>query len=75
MNEPADVNRPPETTPAAKLSEEDMARVTEYLNLPHLRRERPPFRPWILMLVLTIIVVGMTILSLLYAAQHGDITR
>jgi len=58
-----------------KLSDEDMARVSEYLNLPHHRRERAPFRPWLLMLVLTIVVIGMTVISLLYAAQHGDITR
>jgi hypothetical protein len=28
-----------------------------------------------LMLVLTIVVIGMTVISLIYAAQHGDITR
>jgi hypothetical protein len=54
-----------------KLSEDDMARVAEYLNAPSRRRERAPFRPWTLMLVLMGIVVGLTLLSLLYARQHG----
>lgn len=58
-----------------KLSDEDMARVAEYLNSPVHRRERAPFRPWMLMLVLTIVVIGMTVISLIYASQHGDITR
>ena len=58
-----------------KLSDEDMARVAEYLNSPSHRRERAPFRPWMLMLVLTIVVVSMTVISLIYASQHGDITR
>jgi len=58
-----------------KLSDEDMARVAEYLNSPNHRRERAPFRPWLLMLVLSIVVIGMTVISLIYASQHGDITR
>jgi hypothetical protein len=74
MNEAPKLSEAPKPE-APKLSEEDMARVAEYLNLPNHRRERPPFRPWLLMLVLTIVVVGMTVISLLYAAQHGDITR
>lgn len=54
-----------------KLSEEDMARVAEYLNSPAHRRERAPFRPWTLMLVLSIVVIGLTVLSLVYARLHG----
>jgi hypothetical protein len=75
MNEVPKLPEVPQQSEAPKLSEEDMARVAEYLNLPSHRRERAPFRPWLLMLVLTIVVIGMTVLSLLYAAQHGDITR
>lgn len=59
----------PSETP--KLSKEDMARVAEYLNSPAHRRERAPFRPWTLMLVLSIVVIGLTVLSVVYARLHG----
>ena len=75
MNEAPKLSEVPKSSEAPKLSDEDMARVAEYLNSPNHRRERAPFRPWMLMLVLTIVVVGMTVISLLYASQHGDITR
>lgn len=71
MNEPSSVNEPSGTNTAPKLSEEDMARVSAYLNSPVHSRERPPFRPWVLMLVLTVVVTGLTALSLLYAWYHG----
>ena len=58
-------------TEPPKLSDEDLARVAEYLNSPAHRRERAPFRPWALMLILMAIVMGLTALSLLYAWQHG----
>ncbi len=57
--------------PHKKLSDEDMARVAEYLNSPVHRHERKPFRPWLLMLVLTIAVTGLTAISMLYAWIHG----
>ncbi len=60
-----------EEAPKKKLSDEDMARVAEYLNSPIHQFERKPFRPWILLLILTVIVVGMSVLSLLYAQMHG----
>ena len=75
MNEVPKLSEKPELSEQPKLSDEDMARVSEYLNLPQHRRERSPFRPWMLMLVLTILVISMTVISLIYASQHGDITR
>lgn len=57
--------------PEKKLSDEDMARVAEYLNSPLHRRERKPFRPWLLLVFLTVLVVSLSFLSLLYAKMHG----
>lgn len=54
-----------------KLSDEDLARVNEYLNSPVHRQERAPFRPWLLLLVLTLVVISMTVVSLGYAWMHG----
>jgi hypothetical protein len=71
MKEQSNVNEPSGADTAPKLSEEDMARVSAYLNSPVHRYERAPFRPWVLMLVLTIVVTGLTALSLLYAWYHG----
>ncbi|MCC7516930.1 MAG: DUF3094 family protein [Pseudomonadales bacterium] len=57
--------------PQEKLSEEDLARVAAYLNLPQHQRERKPFRPWLLLTVLFVIVTGLSALSALYAKIHG----
>lgn len=54
-----------------KLSDEDLARVAEYLNSPVHKTERAPFRPGLLMLVLTLVVSGITAASLLYVWIHG----
>ncbi|HQQ64289.1 MAG TPA: DUF3094 family protein [Pseudomonadales bacterium] len=65
----------PTTTPSGmpekKLSDEDLARVNEYLNSTVHQYERAPFRPWLLMTVLTVIVTGLTVISLIYAWIHG----
>ena len=58
-------------TDPRKLSDEDMARVTQYLNSPVHREERAPFRPWVLLLVLMVVVTGVTAVSLWYAWIHG----
>mgnify|MGYP000975289507 CR=1 FL=1 len=65
MTEPSANDVPP------KLSEEDMARVAEYLNSPSHRRERAPFRPWTLLLVLTVVVSVISAVSMFYAWQQG----
>ena len=57
--------------PQKKLSDEDMARVAEYLNSPLHQRERKPFRPWLLLIFLMAVVTGLSLLSLLYAKMHG----
>lgn len=57
--------------PQKKLSDEDMARVAEYLNSPLHQRERKPFRPWLLLIFLMVLVTGLSLLSLLYAKMHG----
>lgn len=56
-----------------KLSEEDLARVAEYLNSPVHQVERRPFRPWLLLLVLTLAVSFLSALSVLYAWWHGAV--
>ena len=54
-----------------KLSDEDLARVQQYLNAPGNRRERAPFRPWLLMAVLMLVVTLLSAISMFYAWQHG----
>lgn len=71
MNEPSSLNDPSGTNAAPKLSEEDMARVAEYLNSPAHRRERAPFRPWLLLLVLTLVVAAISAVSMFYAWRQG----
>lgn len=65
-------NNTPEQQPSQKkLSDEDMARVAEYLNSPVHRRERRPFKPWTLLLVLALAVTLLSALSVWYAWMHG----
>ncbi len=71
MKNSTDINNAPEVKPPAKLSEEDMARVAEYLNSPNHRNERAPFRPWVLLLVLTLAVSVVSAVSMFYAWQQG----
>jgi hypothetical protein len=54
-----------------KLSEEDLARVREYLNSPIHQVERPPFRPLRLLLVLWIVVSLISGFALLFAWMMG----
>jgi hypothetical protein len=54
-----------------KLSDEDMARVAQYLNSPGNRDERAPFRPWLLLGFLTVVVTILSALSMWYAWMHG----
>lgn len=69
----SDTERAPAThdEPEKKLSDEDLARVAEYLNSPIHQTERKPFRPWLFLAFLMILVTGLSALSLLYAMQHG----
>jgi len=54
-----------------QLSEEDMARVEEYLSLPIHQVERKPYRPWVLLLVLWVVVAALGGVSLLFAWMNG----
>ena len=47
----------------SRLNPEDQQRVDEYLHAPQHQVERQPFRPWILLLVVLAVVVGLGLLS------------
>ncbi len=54
-----------------KLNDEDMARVAQYLASPGIRGERAPFRPWLLLGILTVVVTVLSAISMWYAWRHG----
>ncbi|GMU46078.1 MAG: DUF3094 family protein [Pseudomonadales bacterium] len=54
-----------------KLSDDDLARVQEYLNSPIHRVERQPFRPLRLLLVLWVVVSLLGAASWLTARMMG----
>ena len=47
----------------SRLKPEDQQRVEEYLQLSQHRVERKPFRPWLLLCVVLIAVIGLGLLS------------
>ncbi|WP_348748668.1 DUF3094 family protein [Pseudomonas rhodesiae] len=47
----------------SRLKPEDQQRVEEYLQLSQNRVERKPFRPWLLLCVVLIAVIGLGLLS------------
>ncbi|TRX76151.1 DUF3094 family protein [Pseudomonas mangiferae] len=47
----------------SRLSPEDQHKVDQYLDAPQHRVQRPPFRAWRLMLVLTFVVIALGLLS------------
>lgn len=58
-------------TERPKLSDEDLARVQEYLDSPIHRVERQPFRPLCLLLVLWVVVSLLGAASWLTARMMG----
>lgn len=54
-----------------KLSDEDMARVEEYLSSPVHRVERKPYRPLRLLFVLWIVVTLLGAVAMGFAWYHG----
>ena len=52
---------------SSRLTSDDQQRVDEYLNLPQHRIERKPFRPWLLLLLVIGVVLGLGLLSRLLA--------
>ena len=47
----------------SRLKPDDQERVEEYLQLSQNRVERKPFRPWLLLCVVLVVVVGLGVLS------------
>ncbi|MCI8209091.1 50s ribosomal protein l13 [Pseudomonas sp. S25] len=48
---------------SSRLKPEDQKRVEEYLQAPQHQVERRPFRPWLLLIVVVAVVVGLGLLS------------
>lgn len=47
----------------SRLKPDDQQRVEEYLQLSQHRVERRPFRPWMLLVVLLAVIIGLGLLS------------
>ena len=48
---------------SSRLNPDDQKHVEEYLLLPQNQVERRPFRPWLLLAIVVIAVIGMGLLS------------
>lgn len=57
--------------PEKKLSDEDMAKVERYLHSGFNDRERQPFKPMRLMLMLIVVVISLGALSIGLAKMIG----
>jgi hypothetical protein len=51
----------------SRLNPDDQQRVKEYLQAPQHRVERRPFRPWLLLILVLAVVIGLGLLSRLLA--------
>nr|WP_314582152.1 DUF3094 family protein [uncultured Pseudomonas sp.] len=47
----------------SRLNPEDQKRVEEYLQAPQHQVERRPFKPWLLLVVVLAVVIGLGLLS------------
>ena len=47
----------------SRLNPDDLKRGEEYLQLPQNQVERRPFRPWLLLAIVAVAVIGMGLLS------------
>ncbi|MGH1439597.1 MAG: DUF3094 family protein [Cellvibrionaceae bacterium] len=56
-----------------QLNSEDQARVDQYLSRPNHRVDRKPFRPWLLLGVIVLVLTGLSLFSYLLAYLHGVI--
>lgn len=54
-----------------KLSEEDQTRIEKYLSHSIHQVERKPFRPWLLLLVVILVMTGLSLFSYVIAYLHG----
>ncbi len=48
---------------SSRLNPEDQQRVSAYLSAPQHQVERQPFRPWCLLAVVLVVVIGLGLLS------------
>ena len=48
---------------SSRLKPDDQRRVEEYLQAPQHQVERRPFRPWLLLILLIVVVTGLGLLS------------
>lgn len=48
---------------SSRLNPDDQQHVEEYLHLPQHLVERKPFRPWLLLTVVLLVVIGLGLLS------------
>ena len=48
---------------SSRLNPEDQQRVSAYLSAPQHQVERQPFRPWRLLVIVLVIVIGLGLLS------------
>lgn len=56
-----------------ELSEQDLERVERYLNSPNHQVERKPFRPWLLLGFLVLVLAFFSFFSVGLAWWHGVI--
>ena len=47
----------------SRLKPEDQKRVDQYLSAPQHQVERQPFRPWLLLVLVLAVVIGLGLLS------------
>lgn len=47
----------------SRLNPDDQRRVDEYLRAPQHQVERKPFRPWLLLILVVTVTVGLGLLS------------
>ncbi|AIL60026.1 DUF3094 family protein [Pseudomonas alkylphenolica] len=47
----------------SRLNPEDQRRVDQYLQAPQHQVERKPFRPWLLLVMVVLVTVGLGLLS------------
>ncbi|GFM83786.1 DUF3094 domain-containing protein [Pseudomonas cichorii] len=48
---------------SSRLNPDDQRRVQHYLNAPQHQVERRPFRPWLLLVLVLAVVIGLGLLS------------
>ncbi|QKX16408.1 DUF3094 family protein [Microbulbifer sp. YPW1] len=59
------------TVPPKKLSDEDQAKVDTYLKSGYNDVERKPFRPFLLLGVILVVLTALSLLSLVIARTKG----